>query len=385
MLVVEPSALRYEAETALSAAEHDRGLMERVSTLEGNLVRITDRLEQFLNLLLRHSRTAYYDHVLLETLIDILSESKTIDRAKLNELWRKGCEQDAEKSSGTGRVIEPCENIITCYTGSERELFARTIKRGFALLEEGTEARGVRTLEQAAALAPDHALLNHFIGARFFRAGKWVLARAYLGRAFSAEPTDTRVCLLFGLTCGDEGDAAQAKDLLKRAVRRNGNSFAAHYALGRLHANEGDWKQALSEFKRALAVRPCPEGHYVVGLAYHHLNRQQMALRHLLDAVEMDHHYAEAFYLLGLVHLRRREQKRAAEAFDAAHALNLSEPRYRTARRRALNSGDIPTPPLFGRTNQGSKKLLTGGDARLAALLREDAVEAAGGTLTLRS
>jgi tetratricopeptide (TPR) repeat protein len=198
------------------------------------------------------------------------------------------------------------------------------------------------------------------------------LARDYLTRARAAEPDNPRLCLLLGLACGDDGDPQRAKELLLETIRRGGNSYAAHYALGRLFAAEADWESALAEFRLALAARNCPEAHYVVGRVYYQLGRNRLALRQLVKAVEMAPDYGEAFYLLGLVHLRLGERKRAGEAFDAARAVDAKEPRYRTARKLLARAGEVPPPPLFGATRQGRKRLVTGGDDRLAAALQAD-------------
>ena len=373
MLVIEPSTMRYE-EDASSAGNFEEHLLERISTLENKLGRITERLEQGMELLLRHARTAYFDHVLLETLISTLNEKGAINQQQLEDAWRGRCDREALAIAEMSRREELCLKVAMRYRGDEREAFVRLIREGFAEVDKGHTAKGVRALERAAALAPVNAPLNAFLGEHFFRAGKMALARDYLSRARDAEPENRRVCLLLGLACGDEGDAQRAKELLFETLRQGENSYAAHYALGRLFAAEADWEAALAEFKRALVARHCPEAHYIVGLVYYQLRRYRMALRHLVKAVEMAPDYAEAFYLLGLVHLRLGERERAGEAFDAARAVDAKEPRYRSARRLMSRSGDIPPPPLFGAARRGRKRLVTGGDDRLAAALQEDAL-----------
>jgi len=232
----------------------------------------------------------------------------------------------------------------------------------------------MRVLERAAALASDNAPLNAFLGAHFFSKGRTALARDYLTRAFDADPDNWRVRLLLGLVCGDEGEPERARKLLGEAVKRGGPSFAAHCALGRLAAAEDDWKTALAEFKRALAARPCPEAHYLVGLVYYQLARDRSALRHLMKAVELDATYGAALYLLGLVQLRLGERRRAAEAFDAARASDADEPRYAAARKNPARVAGAQPPSLFEGKGRGSRRVVTGGDDRLAAVLQDDAL-----------
>ncbi|MCA1592243.1 MAG: tetratricopeptide repeat protein [Acidobacteria bacterium] len=373
MLVVEPSSLRFEEDTA-GGGIYEEHLLERVSALENKLMRLAEKLEHGLELLLRQSRTSYFDHALLDTLISLLGETGKVNPSKLEKLWRERCDSDASGIEAQEQRETLCVRVLKRYEGLERELFERLVREGFARLDEGKAAQGVRTLERAAALAPDNAPLNEFLGEHFFQAGKPALARDYLSRSLVSNPDDGRVRLLLGLACGDEGDALRAKELLVESVRLEGSSFAAHYGLGRLSAAEDDWKSALNEFKQALAARECPEAHYVVALVYYHLERYPTAVRHLAKAVKMDAEYAEAFYLLGVVYLRLGERVRAGESFDAARAADGQEPLYRNARRKMSRASEVLPPALFNVTGRNKRRLVTGGDDRLAAALQRNAL-----------
>ena len=368
MLVVEPAAYRFEDDTG----GHEEHLLERVTALEGSLARITEKLAQAVEFLTRNARTSYYDHILLETLLGVLGETRVVSQGHVERLWRERFERDAADVAEAGRREELRERVSARYAGGERAAFVRLVGDGFALIEMGREAEGVRHLERAAALSPENALLNSFIGEHFFRVRKMVLARDYLARALASDPENTRLCLLLGLVCGDEGDAPRAKELLRQSLSGGRHTFAAHYALGRLHAAESDWAAALAEFKLALAARKCPEAHYILGLVYYQLGRDRTALRHLRRALEMDADYGEALYLLGLVQLRLGERQSAAESFAAARvATGKSAPRLRKG---APRLEDMPPPTLFRATRGGRKRLLTGGDTRVAATLRDDAL-----------
>jgi tetratricopeptide (TPR) repeat protein len=378
MLVVEPPTMRYESDAgAVSYEEH---LLERVSALENRLLRMTDRLEQTLDLLLKQARNSYFDHVLIETLVGLLSETGTIEPGKLDDLWRERCEREAAQQDQNSRHEQLRAEIMNSFQGKGAAVvaFGRHVDVGLELIGKGEAKRGVRELERAAAIAPDNAPLLSFIGEHFFRSGKMTLARDYLARAFEAAPDDYRLCLLLGLACGDEGEAERAKQLLNDAARHGGASFAAHYGLGRLLAAEQRWTDALAQFKRALAARPSPEAHYVVGCVYYQLGRDRMAARHLRKAIEMDAEYAAAFYMLGLVFLRSGELERAKDAFHAARRADTTEPRYRTALKRLMQRDDMPPLPplLLGAERAAGRRLVTSGDRRLAEAVREDALRA---------
>jgi tetratricopeptide (TPR) repeat protein len=378
MLVVEPPTARFDA--GGFDTSHEEHLLERVSALENRLSRLTDKLEQGLNLVLKHARNNYFDHALLETLIAVLSKSETIDVVAVYNLCRERLEQDARKLERPSPYEQLRDEVMQAYKGADVAVFGRYVDIGINFLGEEDFARGVRSLEKAAALSTNNAPLLAFIGQHYFKTGKMTLAREYLERAFVVEPEREGVRLLLGLACGDEGETERARELLSTAARGEKSSFAAHYGLGRLLAAEQKWTGALAQFKQALAARPAPESHYVVGCVYYQMGRDRLAARHFRKAVELDEKYAAAFYMLGLALLRTGEGARAGEAFEAARSMDASEPRYRVRNvRRLARSGEVPSsPPLFMAARQTGKKILTGGDKRLAEVLREEALRTAG-------
>jgi len=373
MLLVEPTAARFEGRgTAGGMEEH---LLERVTAIENNISRVIDKLEKMAELMLKQSRSAYFDHELLDTLITVLGEAGVISPQRLAALWRerrkKESGEDERRPEGVGALREA---VLEHYTGDERELFAGLVREGFGELEKGRVSASLRGLERAAALSPDNAPLNHFLGVQLYRKGRTAPARDYFSRALEADPANARLRLLLGLACGDEGEAERARELLTEAARSLEPSFAAHCALGRLSAAESDWKGALAEFKLALSARPGPEAHYLLGLANFQLGRDRTALRHLTKAVRLDERYGSAFYLLGLVHTRLEEAEEAVRAFDLARANDATELRGETSGRTA-RAPEPRAPDLFGAKGRGRRRLLTGGDARVAAALLEDALE----------
>jgi tetratricopeptide (TPR) repeat protein len=262
--------------------------------------------------------------------------------------------------------------VLGDYEGDARGEFVRIVREGFGEIEKGRGAAGLRQLERAAALAPGNAPLNHFLGVQLYRKGKTAPARDYLERALAVDGENGWLHLLLGLICGDEGEAERARQLLKDSVTLGGPNFAAHYALGRLAAAESDWKVALSEFKLARATRPGPEAHYLLGLANFRLGRDRTALRELKKAVGLDEAYAEAHYLLGLVHLRLGDRGEARGSFAAAASLRPGAQLYR----HAFETPEAAAPPApFEALGRGRRRrLITGGDERLAAALREAAL-----------
>jgi tetratricopeptide (TPR) repeat protein len=368
MIIVEPPASRYEvAEAGPSTDEH---LLERISALENRLARLTERLERGLDLLLRQAQNSYFDRSLVKALIALLTEDKIVEGTRLEKLWNDRCQKDAEEQEESARREEIRVRILSGCRSSQRRTVEQLVNEGFLLIEDEQLPRGIRSLQRAAEFERENAPLLAFLGEHFFRTGKTRIARDYLGRAYEFAPGDIRVSLLLGLTCADEGDTERAKELLNSATRRGGSSFAAHYGLGRLFIAEENWQKALREFKRALASKPSPEAHYALGCLYYQLTRDALAARHLRKATEMDEDYGEAFYLLGLIYKRTGQDKLAAESLAKAHR---SEP-ANTKQVKGKPGRTGATPVMFSQDPTSRLRLMTGGDQRLARLLRQEAL-----------
>ena len=90
MLVVHPPSMRIDCSDTTPNEEH---LLERLTILENTLARLAERLEQGLKLLLRQSETAYANHALVKSLIEILNECGMVDNSRLEKMWRSECDK----------------------------------------------------------------------------------------------------------------------------------------------------------------------------------------------------------------------------------------------------------------------------------------------------
>jgi hypothetical protein len=88
----------------------------------------------------------------------------------------------------------------------------------------------------------------------------------------------------------------------------------------------------------------------------------------------MDETYGEAFYVLGLIAERAGEKELAEEYFEKAGRRAMVR-KPTPARSKRQNSGAVAAP-LFRSSPANFRRLITGGDRRLAEALRQDALSA---------
>jgi tetratricopeptide (TPR) repeat protein len=353
-------------------------LLERISALEAALARANDRFEQLLELAHQQSTSNFYDHMMLESLTELLTEMRAVDAEELEQRWRTRLARHYEEAAERERLDERCELIINAYRGAqreEREQFIDLVEEGTLLISEGRTRRGLRMLENALALDQQNSELSFTIGEYYFHLGKAAEATAHLERALAKQSEHFGAQLLLGLLSGDGGQAESAMHHLKHALALDENSFAAHYSLGRLLITEGKLEEAIIHLKRALALKPTPEMYYLVGRVFWEQGREEQALKHLQKAVRLDPRFDAALYSLGWMHWQVNRASEAQGHFQAAYEINPHNSQYRTAV-QATAGDELPAPPSLGWANllspTGHRRKARLNEARFAELLWRD-------------
>ncbi len=346
-------------------------LLERISALETESVRLRQQNERLLDLIHRQATTSFHDHALLDAVVSVLEERGGIPAGLFQSRWRELVDRYTEELDERERCEERAKEILDSYAGDDMTAFERLVNEGTELMLDGNVRRGVRRFEKALLLDPANAPLGLFLGEHFFFDGRRTLARHYLEQASTTAPDNAVAALMLGVLCGDEGETDSARGYFEQALRLRKDSFVAHYGLGRLHAVEGRFDQALQHFKRALSLRPSPEMHYLVGRTLLLQERKDVAARHLRKAVDLDPAFDAALYHLGLIYLDREDVRRARDCFRAAVNVKPDERRYKAALAAKTPKG-LPSLPVFGVGRITRKHSITSGDARFMTLLMQN-------------
>tara|TARA_Y100001934_G_C12271027_1_gene734917 strand:+ start:114 stop:914 length:801 start_codon:yes stop_codon:yes gene_type:complete len=92
-----------------------------------------------------------------------------------------------------------------------------------------------------------------------------------------------------------------------------------HYDIGIASLNRGDQRQALKEILRALEYdEGLVEAHFALGLIYHAMERQELALRHYKRAIALRPKFSEVQNNLGILHMDMGNYNEAIESFELA-------------------------------------------------------------------
>ncbi|HET7219117.1 MAG TPA: tetratricopeptide repeat protein, partial [Vicinamibacterales bacterium] len=128
------------------------------------------------------------------------------------------------------------------------------------------------------------------------------------------------------------GRPQDARQAYERALALDAQASYAMSNLCYLSFLEGRMDRAVAECQRAVALEPeLKSARYNLALAYAGAGRMDLAREALAAGTDA----AEASFNLGILHMARRDYRRAAAAFDAA---SRAKPTFNVARERALQA-----------------------------------------------
>ncbi len=327
-----------------SLEEH---LLERISALESALSRSGERFEQLLEIAHQQATGSFHDHMMIESLVEMITERGLIDSGELDQRWRTRLARHYQETAERERLEERCDQVISAYRGDQRGRFIDLIENGVDLIGEGRVRRGLRSLEDALELDKQNIELRFIIGEAYFLFGKSRQAASFLRMTLDQQHNHVGARLLLALLSGEEGQGDAAKEHFSRAIALDANSFAAHYGLGRLLASEGKLAEAITHLRRALSLNPSPEMHYLVGRAYLEQGIFQSAVRHLRKAVRLDPGFDVAHYSLGYLFWQFGRPDEARKYLETASSIRPTFRVYREALHTKPGES-LPLPPAPG-------------------------------------
>jgi len=213
------------------------------------------------------------------------------------------------------------------------------INLGAALLMQGEYVKALPELLRARELAPKNADVENFLGLAYYYGQKeYDLAVECYKRALAINPDRTDVRNNLGLVYLEQNNYDQALTefnyCLKDLVYQNKHLPQTNIGLTYLKMN--DYDKALAALTRAVELSPNYANAYkIIGKV--HIARQSYdaALDYLVNAALLDDKDPDTFMELGDLYDRLRKPDEAAQAYSQVAALVPNTPMAMEAQRRA--------------------------------------------------
>jgi tetratricopeptide (TPR) repeat protein len=239
----------------------------------------------------------------------------------------------ADEGAGKFRQASEQYELASQQQPSEESLFGV----GYELIVAGAPAEAASAFAEALQKYPDSIELLLGAGSAQFLQGKTSESVRQFLRATEVSPSDprpygflasaialpgaeaSRICESFrrftelapdnadalydyalGLWTTRQGrdtsaNAEKIEGLLQRAIRLRPNFAKAHFQLGALYAEHGDYMEAVREYETTVRLSPeLPEAHYRLANVYRHNGQTESAQREMLLFENMRKEHAEA-------------------------------------------------------------------------------------------
>ena len=152
-------------------------------------------------------------------------------------------------------TIEKAENIdsaiaetVTKQSPLNREA-KEHFKKAHELLKNKKLDEALKEFKQAAKLAPDAAVVHYWVGRAYYFKKEPERAIAKFKKVLDLEPKNYRALAMIGRILSlDKAKLDEAISYLNDALSINPDYAEARFDLGRIYAQKGDAKRALSEF-----------------------------------------------------------------------------------------------------------------------------------------
>ncbi len=324
--------------------------LERISALEHGIARLEERIDEIYQVMQQLANESFYDHTMIETIVEVLKKSKLAGVDKLEDGWQRRVTRRLQETEERERFENWKRSVLGAFRGKDRNDFVHKVEESAGFFEKHNFQKGVKSLEKAFAIDPDNIAIGIFLGKFHYQRQNYRMAGKYLEQVLKDNPQNFEANLLIGLLARRKGDFPQARDCLLKAVASTPSSPLAHLALGNVFWSLGEEAKALKYFSDALDIKPIPHLHLLLGIIYSHQGQLRQAIRHMKKAIQIDPQNSEAFFQMGLTFLAKNQREKAAECFKNAYRLNPRDIRFRTAFRQSPESPVYLDPGLNGKT-----------------------------------
>lgn len=173
--------------------------------------------------------------------------------------------------------LQPKQQIIPTKPGVLNAALATVPKAAIELYEKGMESavrnqpdKAIDNFKRAVALHPAFALALNELGVQYLKKGELDKAAEVLGKALQLAPEAPEPSLNYGIVLLQQKKFAEAQTQLRDAVKKNDNAFTAHLYLGITLIHFKNYAEAETELRKAITLGgpKASQAHYYLGGVY---------------------------------------------------------------------------------------------------------------------
>jgi serine/threonine protein kinase/Flp pilus assembly protein TadD len=172
-------------------------------------------------------------------------------RPELAEAHLQRAQQRRQMGEFTG-ALQDCALVIEQFPDRAADAYA---ERGACARDQGRLSQAAADLSEAIRLAPGKPLAYSRRGYLYLKTNQFDAALADLNEAIRLEPNDLDY-LNRGIVYSVTGKSAEALAELTALIQRDSSNRDAFYQRALVHRDCGKYKEAIADFRAALAIEP---------------------------------------------------------------------------------------------------------------------------------
>ena len=199
--------------------------------------------------------------------------------------------------------LQPKQQIVQTRPGVLNAALATVPKAAIELYQKGMEAsarnepdKAIDHLKRAVALHPNFGLALNELGVQYLRKGELDKAAEVLAKAIEVAPEAPEPSLNHGIVLLQQKKFAEAQAQLRDAVKKNDSAFTAHLYLGITLIHFKNYSEAEAEFRKAITLggAKASQAHYYLGGVYWQIGNYRQAADELETYLKLEPKAANA-------------------------------------------------------------------------------------------
>ena len=180
-----------------------------------------------------------------------------------------------------------------------------------------------RAIEAETPASPKYGQISLQLGQAYFLWGRSAEAIPWLEKAVASGSGTTETFYMLGNAAVQLRDIDRARAAFARLFGVKPDSAAAHLVTAQMLVRQDADELAVKELHRALELdAKIPEAHYLLGILATYKTDVQGAIAELTTEIAINPNYAMAYYKLGDAYMRREEWDRAIPLLQKSVWLN---------------------------------------------------------------
>ncbi|HJU92385.1 MAG TPA: tetratricopeptide repeat protein [Pyrinomonadaceae bacterium] len=193
--------------------------------------------------------------------------------------------------------LRPKQQVIATKPGVLNAALATVPKPAIELYEKGMQSvarnepdRAIDHFKRAVALHPAFGLALNELGVQYLKKGDLEKAAEVLVKAIQIAPEAPEPSLNYGIVLLQQKKFAEAQVQLRDAVKKNDNAFTAHLYLGITLIHFKNYAEAETEFRKAITLggSKASQAHYYLGGVYWQIGNFRQAADELETYLKLE-------------------------------------------------------------------------------------------------